>query len=51
VSDRGFINLAMLSWVFALISAETSAAHVGDPTLINAKKAKAVINFIIVFFK
>jgi hypothetical protein len=50
-SDRDFMNATMLSWVFALISAETSAAHIGDPTLISAKKAKAVISFIIILSK
>jgi hypothetical protein len=45
------MNATMLSWVFALISAETSAAHIGDPTLISAKKAKAVISFIIILSK
>tara|TARA_B100000029_G_scaffold502462_1_gene577775 strand:- start:780 stop:1058 length:279 start_codon:yes stop_codon:yes gene_type:complete len=38
----------MLSWVFALISAEISAAQIGDPTLISNRHVKVVINFIIV---
>ena len=42
------MNLAMLSWVFALISAEISAAQIGDPTLISTRHVKVVINFIIV---
>jgi len=43
------MNATMLSWVFALISAETSAAHIGDPTLISTKKVTAVISLIIAF--